>query len=111
MTTRELNKLETELYRTSTHDRKIAHDAAEFAYNNRRYTCDDIYKAYKNPSIYKVRAWQYCQRLCAELNGWDLIISAHGCQTFSVVFTYEHPETGVISYAYITRDYNRFCAK
>ena len=70
---------------------------------------DDIYSAYKNPSVYKVRAWNWCKELCREMHGYDLIISAAGCQTFSVVFTFNERGTGRKCYAYITRDYNRFC--
>lgn len=95
---------------TSKRGQKIAREAAEFAYSGRNWkVCRDIYEAYKTPSVYKVRAFERCKALCAEMNGFDLVISAAGCQTFSVVFSFMDEETGVLCYAYITRDYDRFC--
>ena len=92
---------------TSKAGQKKAREAAVFAYAHKNY--DDIYSAYKNPSVYKVRAWNWCKELCREMHGYDLIISAAGCMTFSVVFTFNERGTGRKCYAYITRDYNRFC--
>ena len=95
--------------RTSRKDRKIAVEACEWAYSPRNWKLSrDIYEAYKTPSVYKVRAWERCKRLCAEMGGFDLAISAAGCQTFSVVFKYTDSETGELCCAYITRDYDRF---
>lgn len=94
---------------TSKAGQKKAREAAIYAYAHRAWTHDSIYSAYKNPSTRKVNAWFYCKELCKEMNGYDLIISAAGCQTFSVVFTFVERGTGRKCYAYITRDYNRFC--
>jgi len=95
---------------TKNRDRKIARAAAEYAYSGKSWKVyHDIFDAYKSPSIYKVRAWRYCQELCRRMQGFDCIISAAGCQTFSVCFKYPDEITGEICYAYITRDYNRFC--
>ena len=95
---------------TSKQGQRIARNAAEFAYSGRAWKqFRDIYEAYKNPSIYKVRAWNYCKELCKEMHGFDLVISAAGVQTFSVVFKFKERGTGRLCYAYITRDYNRFC--
>jgi len=95
---------------TSKQNQKIARAVAEWAYSGKNWkVCRDIYEAYKNPSVYKVRAWERCKALCAEMGGFNLVISAAGVQTFSVVFTFTDEETGVVCYAYITRDYDRFC--
>ena len=95
---------------TSRKNQRIAREAAEYAYSGRSWkVCRDIYEAYKSPSVYKVRAFRRCQELCEEMNGFDLVIASHGVQTFSVVFTFINEETGVVCYAYITRDYDRFC--
>ena len=69
----------------------------------------DIHSAYGKPSYAKVAAFEYCRNLCASLDGWGLKILAHGCQTFSVGFEFCDPETGVVRFAYITRDYNSTC--
>ena len=94
---------------TSKAGQKKAREAAVYAYAHRAWTYNDIYSAYKKPSVYKVRAWNYCKELCREMHGYDLIISAAGNQTFSVVFTFNERGTGRKCFAYITRDYNRFC--
>lgn len=72
------------------------------------YHKNGIYSAYTRPSVYKVRAWEYCKELCRKLNGRGLMILGHGAQTFSVGFTFTDPE-GVNRFAYITRDYNSVC--
>ena len=93
---------------TSKKNQRIARDAASWAYSGRNWkNYKDIFEAYKNPSIRKVRAFEYCKNLCAELNGFDLVIPAAGCQTFSVCFKFY--DEGRLCYAYITRDYDRFC--
>lgn len=92
---------------TSRRHQTIARQNAEYAYNNRRWTYGDIFEAYSKPSTAKVRAWEYCKQLCKEVNGHDIIISARGCQTFSVCFKFE--DNGRPCYAYITRDYDRYC--
>lgn len=94
---------------TSKKGQRIAKAAAEHAYNNRRWTYDSIWNAYEKPSAAKVKAWDYCRELCAKLGGFDLIISSKNTMVFSVVFKFIDPETGALSYAYITRDYDRFC--
>ena len=104
------SKMKSSVELTAKKDRRIARRAAEWAYSDRNWKhYHDIYEAYKNPSIYKVRAWNRCKDLCARMNGWGLTISAAGVQTFSVVFSYPDEVTGEICYAYITRDYDRFC--
>ena len=95
---------------TKKRDQKIARAAAEYAYSGKSWkACRDLYDAYKNPSIYKRRAFQRCVDLCNSMNGFNLLISSYGVQTFSVVFEYPDEETGELCYAYITRDYDRFC--
>ena len=94
--------------KTSKKDQKIARERAVYAYNNRRWTYDSIWKAYEKPSNAKVRAWDYCKELCRENNGHDLIITARNCMKFSAVFKFED-ENGDLCYCYITKDYDRFC--
>ena len=102
--------MNTRIKNTSKQGQKIARAAAEFAYSGRSYKLyTDIYQAYKNPSIYKVRAWNYCKELCKRMHGFDIVIPAAGMQTFSVVFKFKERGTGRPCYAYITRYYSRFC--
>lgn len=102
--------MNTRIKNTSKRGQNIARAAAEYAYSGKSWkNYKDIFEAYKNPSIYKIRAFEYCKELCAKMHGFDLIISAAGCQTFSVVFKFREKGTGKLCYAYITRDYNRFC--
>ena len=73
-----------------------------------RYGCSDLYEAYKNPSVYKWRAYHRCLQLCSDLNGYNFRISGYNCMSFSVTFAYPDPETGEIMVAWITKDYDRF---
>lgn len=91
---------------TSAKNQRIAREYAEYAYNN-RYTYTDIFQAYGNPSAAKIRAWDYCKRLCKEMNGHDLIITGKNCMKFSACFKFE--DAGKPCYCYITKDYDRFC--
>lgn len=68
------------------------------------YTLSDVYDSW---SAAKERAYDYCRRLCEDLNGWDFCITGSNCMTFSVMFDFEHPDTGELMRAYITKDYNR----
>lgn len=66
----------------------------------------NIWQAYDKPSYLKVEAWHDCENMCRELDGFGLCITGAGCQTFSVMFDFAHPETGELMRAHITRDYN-----
>lgn len=69
----------------------------------------DIYDAYKNPSIYKIRAWNYCKEMCNKYGGYNLKINSYNCQSFTCTFEFVHPIDGNLCVAYLTRDYSRFC--
>ena len=92
---------------TSRKDQTIARKAAEHAYSHRQWTYDDIWSAYSNPSVNKVRAWEACKKLCKQLDGKDLIITGKSSHCFSVCFKFQ--DKGRDCYAFITRDYSRFC--
>lgn len=93
---------------SSKRDQRIARENAAFAYAHRGYTYSDIWEAYDRPSVYKVRAWEYCKQLCADLGGFDMLIASRNTFQFSVCFKFYDQETGALSYAYITRDYDRY---
>ena len=70
------------------------------------YVSSNIWEAYVKPSGRKVAAWHDCENMCRALDGFGLCITGAGCQTFSVMFDFAHPETGELMRAHITRDYN-----
>ena len=95
---------------TSKANQRIARAAAEFAYSGNKWNvCRTLDEAYGRYSTAKARAYEYCRRLYDEMGGFDFVISSHNCMVFSVCFKFIDDETGVLCYAYITRDYDRFC--
>ena len=50
-------------------------------------TENTIYKAYGRPSIYKVRAFERCEDIMHELDGYSLRIVGHNSSVFSAAFT------------------------
>lgn len=97
-----------EIRDTSAARRKIALKNGAWALSHRNFCYDDIFDAYDKPSRDKILAWEYCKNLCERLNGWNLIISSKNTYQFSAVFEFVDYETGVLSVAYITRDYDSF---
>lgn len=94
---------------TSSQGQKIAKAACEWAYSGRPTVYHDIYEAYERPSVYKVRAWNYCKELCKKMHGFDLVICGKNSMKFSAMFQFVERGTGALCYAYITKDYDRFC--
>lgn len=68
-----------------------------------------LWDVYGRFSQAKRNAFDYCVDLMNELNGCDLRIISYNSQAFTVGFLFNHPETGRECFAYITKDYNRFC--
>ena len=77
----------------------------DYLNSNSRYLWD----VYAKFSDNKWNAYNGCVRLMHSLNGFDLRILSHNSQTFTVGFQFADSETGVLKFAYITKDYNRFC--
>lgn len=50
-------------------------------------TENTIYKAYGRPSVYKVRAFERCEDIMHEFDGYSLRIVGHNCSQFSAAFT------------------------
>lgn len=63
-------------------------------------------ECYKHPSEAKRYAFRRCKNLCNELNGFNFCINGYNCMAFTVIFDFEHPETGELMRAHITKDYN-----
>ena len=68
----------------------------------------ELWHVYDNYSDNKEKAMDYCRELQFYLNGRGLKIISHNSMVFTVGFEFDHPETGELCFAYITRDYNRF---
>lgn len=50
-------------------------------------TENTIYKAYGRPSVYKVRAFERCEDIMREFDGYSLRIVGHNSSQFSAAFT------------------------
>lgn len=61
---------------------------------------------YKNPSIYKYRAFKYLEHLSIE-HGGDLYLWGANCMSFSAGFVYEDGED--VCFVYFTKDNTRVC--
>ena len=62
--------------------------------------------AYKSFSVYKARAWRYCQEKQSELNGRELKVIAHNSQIFTAGFEYCDENVGTAKFYYITPSYD-----
>ena len=67
------------------------------------YALEFVYKSF---SVYKARAWRYCQEKQAELNGRGLKVIAHNSQIFTAGFEYCDEKTGTAKFYYITPSYD-----
>ena len=65
-----------------------------------------LWDVYKKVSMAKVNAYAYCNSKKCELNGRDLKIVAHNCQSFTVGFIGEIDNRN--AFVYITKDNERF---
>lgn len=102
------NRLEQAI-KAAKEDKKNARIAsAHFEYwkQSSADSLDDVYGSY---SIFKARAWQYCKELMWDLRGYGLRVLSFNSQAFTVGFMFEDPDTSEAMFAYITKDYNRFC--
>jgi hypothetical protein len=50
-------------------------------------TENTIYKAYGRPSVYKVRAFERCEDIMHEFDGYSLRVVGHNSSQFSAAFT------------------------
>lgn len=103
MTKREYIKTETGTI--VNYQTQLLKGAYESWKNSDNYELWHVYGSYSSA---KINAFNYCERLMNDLNGWGLRIISHNIMQFTVGFEFDHPETGELCFAYITRDYNRF---
>lgn len=55
---------------------------------------ENIWTAYKSPSIYKVRAWEWCIADCRENNGYGLCVTGWNTSKFTCAYFCKHYKTG-----------------
>ena len=50
----------------------------------------DIFNAYGRPSVYKVRAWAHCQKVCEDMNGYGLTVTGRNSSFFTEGFKFDY---------------------
>lgn len=58
------------------------------------WAISSLWGAYKSPSIYKIRAWEWCEASCREDGGNGLCITGRNCSRFTCAYFCSHHETG-----------------
>lgn len=72
-------------------------------YHDEGWNLSAVYDSYSHA---KERVWDYCVRLCNEVNGTGLAIRSHNTFTFTANFYFYHPDNGREMLAIITPSYN-----
>ena len=67
------------------------------------YALESVYKRF---SVYKARAWRYCQEKQAELNGYGLKVITHNTTIFTAGFEYYDEKAQTLKFYYITPSYD-----
>ena len=62
-----------------------------------------LFDVYESVSRKKWEAWEHCEAVCREHEGWDLKVISHNGYRFAAGFEFENPETGAISLYIITK--------
>lgn len=75
--------------------------------NYTRSEAYSLYGIYDKFSMAKSRAWQYCEDLCKQYNGYNLKAISGNTFTFSAGFTFKN-ENGQTIFCYITPSKNQF---
>lgn len=65
-----------------------------------------LWHVYDRYSPRKEMAYDYCRKMCIDLDGFNFAITSHSPFTFCVMFNFVHPETGELMRAHITPRYN-----
>ena len=81
----------------------LAHHDAYLHSNDR-----ELYHVYNNYSRDKEYAFERCRSLMYDLEGYGLTIISSNSMQFTVGFEFEDV-SGRLMFAYITRDYDRYC--
>ena len=67
----------------------------------------ELWHVYGSYSDNKARAFEYCEEMMRQYDGFGLRIIAHNSMVFTVGFIFRDDDGNKI-FAYITRDYDRF---
>ena len=62
----------------------------------------NLYEVYRSYSEAKSYAWQYCERLCSELDGRYLCVTSANTFIFTAQFEFDNPENGRPMVCHIT---------
>lgn len=68
---------------------------------------ESLSAVYGRYSEAKAKAFDYCRRLCSDLDGWGLRITSYNTMIFTVGFYFVN-EFGVVCMAYITPSYDYY---
>jgi len=102
------NRLEKAI-KAAKEDKKNARIAKAHVGQWRTSKAKSLWDVYGTYSTRKAAAFRYCEDLQRDLNGSALRILSANSQAFTVGFFFKDPETGEGMFAYITKDYDRFC--
>lgn len=58
------------------------------------HAVENLWDAYERPSIYKVRAWEWCKVACRDDDGGGLCVTGWNCSKFTCAYFFGHHETG-----------------
>lgn len=58
------------------------------------YAEDSVFRAYRQPSEYKIRAWEWCRASCREDSGYGLCVTGWNTSKFTCAYFCGHYETG-----------------
>ena len=57
---------------------------------------DSLDRVYTRYSDDKRKAWEYCKKLCKDMNGWGLVVLGHNTYYFTAAFLCANHHTGEI---------------
>lgn len=75
---------------------------ANYLWHLSKHPCRTLYDAYKNPSQFKIQAYDKIRSECYAENGYDLTVLGANSSFFSVAYKRPNPDTGVIELVYHT---------
>lgn len=97
------NAMEIALYDKKASKIALAHYESYLKSNDR-----ELYQVYNNYSRNKEYAFERCRSLMYDLEGYGLRIISSNSMQFTVGFEFQDT-SGSPMFAYITRDYDRYC--
>lgn len=76
--------------------------------NFNRYAINNkgLFETYNKPSVTKKAVWADLVNECKACGGEDLRVISHNCMMFTAGYLFPDPETGVVMFKYITRNWS-----